>query len=278
VKNLFCADDRRREDVREAPLFGLDFVEVTDADQRRLEVFFLGRAPGAIATANVHITGGRRIRDVRAIDVHVHRQADPTLDDYLEVEVSQAGDASEYVLSLVKLDDQGRQTDAPMDGFDPGFASVCFTFKAGCPTDLDCKTPQVCPPPPRTGLDINYLAKDYASFRQLLLDRLALTVPQWRERHVPDIGIMCDVALDPYTSHGHDGLLRGNHVVNDETLEVLCRQALEIRKTALGEKHPDYALLASRIAVAIASARAPNRASDGTSSKTAEITSRPPVK
>ncbi len=42
----------------------------------------------------------------------------------------------------------------------------------------------------------------------------------------PDIGILCDVALDPYTSSGHDGLLRQGYVVNDETVEVLCRQAL----------------------------------------------------
>tara|TARA_Y100001934_G_scaffold275138_1_gene368920 strand:+ start:2790 stop:3632 length:843 start_codon:yes stop_codon:yes gene_type:complete len=42
----------------------------------------------------------------------------------------------------------------------------------------------------------------------------------------PDMGVMCDVALDPYTDHGHDGLLRDGYVVNDETLEVLCRQAL----------------------------------------------------
>ena len=46
-----------------------------------------------------------------------------------------------------------------------------------------------------------------------------------RKAH-PDIGIMCDVALDPFTSHGHDGLLRDGHVVNDETVAVLCRQAL----------------------------------------------------
>jgi len=42
----------------------------------------------------------------------------------------------------------------------------------------------------------------------------------------PDLGVMCDVALDPYTDHGHDGLLRDGYVVNDETLDVLCRQAL----------------------------------------------------
>jgi len=42
----------------------------------------------------------------------------------------------------------------------------------------------------------------------------------------PDIGIMCDVALDPFTSHGHDGLLRDGYIVNDETVDVLCRQAI----------------------------------------------------
>src|SRR6202007_2388293 len=42
----------------------------------------------------------------------------------------------------------------------------------------------------------------------------------------PELGILCDVALDPYTSHGHDGLLRQGEVVNDETVEVLCRQSL----------------------------------------------------
>jgi porphobilinogen synthase len=43
---------------------------------------------------------------------------------------------------------------------------------------------------------------------------------------VPDIGIICDVALDPYTSHGQDGLVRNGVVVNDETVEVLCKQSI----------------------------------------------------
>jgi porphobilinogen synthase len=42
----------------------------------------------------------------------------------------------------------------------------------------------------------------------------------------PGLGVLCDVALDPYTSHGHDGVLRGGEVANDETVEILCRQAL----------------------------------------------------
>jgi len=40
------------------------------------------------------------------------------------------------------------------------------------------------------------------------------------------VGVICDVALDPYSSHGHDGLLRDGYVVNDETVEMLCKQAI----------------------------------------------------
>jgi porphobilinogen synthase len=45
------------------------------------------------------------------------------------------------------------------------------------------------------------------------------------KKAVPEVGILCDVALDPYTSHGHDGLIRDGTIVNDETVEVLVRQA-----------------------------------------------------
>jgi porphobilinogen synthase len=47
-----------------------------------------------------------------------------------------------------------------------------------------------------------------------------------KQAHGETIGVICDVALDPYTSHGHDGLLRDGYIVNDETVEVLCRQAI----------------------------------------------------
>ena len=47
-----------------------------------------------------------------------------------------------------------------------------------------------------------------------------------KKRYKNKIGIMCDVALDPYTSHGHDGLVKSNYVLNDETVEVLTKQSL----------------------------------------------------
>jgi porphobilinogen synthase len=47
-----------------------------------------------------------------------------------------------------------------------------------------------------------------------------------KKRFKNDIGLMCDVALDPYTSHGHDGVLKKNYVLNDETVNILTKQAL----------------------------------------------------
>ncbi len=47
-----------------------------------------------------------------------------------------------------------------------------------------------------------------------------------KNRYKNEIGIMCDVALDPYTSHGHDGLVKSGYVLNDETIEVLINQSL----------------------------------------------------
>ncbi|MCB8882823.1 porphobilinogen synthase [Acidisoma cellulosilytica] len=46
------------------------------------------------------------------------------------------------------------------------------------------------------------------------------------KREFPEIGLIGDVALDPYTDHGHDGVIRDGYVANDESIEVLCRQAL----------------------------------------------------
>jgi porphobilinogen synthase len=46
------------------------------------------------------------------------------------------------------------------------------------------------------------------------------------KKAVPEVGVLCDVALDPYTTHGHDGIIANEYVVNDETVEILVRQAL----------------------------------------------------
>ena len=76
-----------------------------------------------------------------------------------------------------------------MEHIDPRYDHVDFSFKIDCPSDLDCAPACACEPAVLDEPEINYLAKDYASFRQLILDRLALLIPAWKERHVPDLGI-----------------------------------------------------------------------------------------
>lgn len=57
-------------------------------------------------------------------------------------------------------------------------------------------------------------------------DNLVCRAVRAIKSEVPDLGVICDVALDPYTTHGHDGVLRGERIDNDHTLEVLVRQSL----------------------------------------------------
>ena len=51
-------------------------------------------------------------------------------------------------------------------------------------------------------------------------------IQEIKKKYKNKIGIMCDVALDPYTSHGHDGLIKSNQIINDETIEILINQSL----------------------------------------------------
>jgi hypothetical protein len=227
--DLSCKENRRRADVRTAPLFGLDFVDIgDDATQKILEVFFLGKAPDKILPSNVVIQGGESITGVRATKVLVRHNSDVTLDDSMEVTLNKYGDYSVYTLRLVELDANQKPTDKPMAGFDPLYSSVSFSFKAGCPSDLDCKSPHICPPPVRIQPEINYLAKDYASFRQLILDRLALIMPNWQESHVPDLGITL-VELLAYVG---DYLSYYQDAVSTEAYIGTARQRISVRRHA----------------------------------------------
>src|SRR5579863_10205871 len=68
--------------------------------------------------------------------------------------------------------------------------------------------------------------RDEAGSEALNAENLVCQAIRAIKAEVPDIGVLCDVALDPYTSHGHDGLLRDGVILNDETVAVLVRQAL----------------------------------------------------
>jgi len=61
-------------------------------------------------------------------------------------------------------------------------------------------------------------------------DNLICRTLQALKKEVPDIGIITDVALDPYTTHGHDGLLEDDKILNDASVEILCKQALNQAK------------------------------------------------
>ncbi|HXD14549.1 MAG TPA: porphobilinogen synthase [Xanthobacteraceae bacterium] len=68
--------------------------------------------------------------------------------------------------------------------------------------------------------------RDEAGSEALNPDNLVCRAIRAIKKEVPEIGVLCDVALDPYTSHGHDGLMRDGVILNDETVAVLVRQAL----------------------------------------------------
>jgi hypothetical protein len=232
---LACRDDRgRRAKVRAGPLNGLDYLEVSE-DQQVLTVYFLGKAPEQVAKENVRIDGGRRIRGIRAVEAVVFPEDDPELDDALEVTVDRPGDDSTYTLSLVELNERGQQTDTPLEGFDGRYDKLPFSFKIGCPSDLDCKRDEVCPPLERAQPEIDYLAKDYASFRRLILDRLALIAPGRQERHVPDLGI----ALIELLAYSGDYLSYYQDAVATEAYLDTARRRVSIRRHA---RLVDYAL------------------------------------
>src|SRR6185436_15628754 len=108
----------------------------------------------------------------------------------LHINLDRCGDFSTYRVCLVqKVEDGNEVSYRRYPGIDRRYACLDFSFKVDCPSDLDCKPAPDCPPKVFPAPEINYLAKDYASFRQLIFDRLALIMPDWQERHVPDIGI-----------------------------------------------------------------------------------------
>ena len=194
MNELFCQNEKRLESLRRhEQLNGLDYLEVRPnyggtSKEVKLTVYFLGKATVALDASNVVIEGGRRIRDIRVKSVYVHQYKHRQLDDFMEVIVDRGGDFSDYTLRIVKGRDENGVW-LPHPDFDTRYDRIDFNFKIDCPSDLDCKQQRICPPITKQEPEINYLAKDYATFRQLILDRLALVIPEWKERHIPDLGI-----------------------------------------------------------------------------------------
>jgi len=218
MKAIICKKDQRREEVRaKTNLNGLDYLEVSN-DQLTLTVYFLGKAPQRLTKDNFKIEGGRRIRDIKIVNAKTVRNSDPELDDAVKLALDRYGDFSIYTLYMLNV----------AEPIDPYYDHLDFTFKVNCPSDLDCKVSDVCTPEQRKEPETNYLAKDYASFRQLILDRLALIMPDWRERHVPDIGI----ALVEVLAYTGDYLSYYQDSVATEAYLDTARQRISVRRHA----------------------------------------------
>ena len=74
--------------------------------------------------------------------------------------------------------------------------------------------------------NIEMSLRDETGSQCLAADNLINEATRAIKKAVPDIGVITDVALDPFTSHGHDGVLRGDVIVNDETVELVARAAV----------------------------------------------------
>jgi hypothetical protein len=222
---LSCSIDGRQDRVRAGPRNGIDYVEV-EANHRVLNVYLFHEAPDRISAANVQISGGVRVRDIKVIDVRIGRPGGAVGDARFQVVFDHPGDLSMYRLSIVETDAQGVSTGEPMREFDPFYASIDFVFHERRTTSVDCKMVSVATPMAVNAPDINYLAKDYASFRQLILDRMALTMPQWTETHVPDIGI----ALVEILAYVGDYLSYYQDAVATEAYLNTARKRVSVRR------------------------------------------------
>jgi len=221
----FCCNPRRRNALRgHAKLNGIDFLEVLDGPavpmldrQRTLFVHFVNPAGNALKAKNFRIEGGERIRDIQVETVTA------TADNHvLAVKVNEPGDYSTYTLRLV--------TDAnhlePPNGIDEILATIEFSFKVECKSEFDCQAASACPPEPSVQPNINYLAKDYASFRRLMLDRMSELLPDWTERNPADVGI----ALVETLAYVADYLSYEQDAVATEAYLGTARRRVSVRR------------------------------------------------
>lgn len=200
-----CCEENRRARVQSHPtLNGIDYLEVLDLDapygsprQRTLLVRLLKPVPAGLSPDNLCISGGERIRGAGIVWVGIASTppteataAEKTLfsdfpeaDHVLVVRTDTDGDHSVYRLHLM----QSGSNDVPLSNFDPRLSSVDFAFKVECPSDFDCRPQHDCPEQTLPAPDINYLARDYSSLRQLIMDRLARQMPGWRDRSPADL-------------------------------------------------------------------------------------------
>ncbi len=186
-KELLCAQT-------DLDLTGLDFLWVNPADHRELAVFFviepdtLTRPVNtALTEFTVTITG---LEDGREIGV----------DSYSWVSRVDATGTARLTLTILAEEDGGFQTyrlqatDTPDDAgpsrIDPFCDTLDFSFKQGCPSPFDCKPELDCPPEEAVDFPVDYLARDFESFRAALSAYAAERYPDWEVDNPADFGAM----------------------------------------------------------------------------------------
>ncbi len=247
-------ENRRRRVLGHLSLNGVDFLEVLDrgADvlglprQQLLLVRFL-KPLGTLATPTVRIEHEPRAAAARV--VWAHRAADLTTDLVIDPDTGATltaaqrdalaaddadrtlvvltdgtGDFSTYTLRLVASSTDG----GPPDGVDQRLAAVAFSFKVECPSDFDCAPVDACPPETFDAPAIDYLARDYAGVRQLMLDRMSVLVPEWRDRNPADL----QVALVELLAYTADHLAYAQDSVATESTLDTARHRTSVRRHA----------------------------------------------
>jgi predicted phage baseplate assembly protein len=223
--DLIVGGGARREQIRRRHGNGLDTIEV-DRGGHRLILTFLEHAPGNVHPANIRIEGPRGAPAVSATSVRRGAEDDPRLEQRLLVTLTGPGGLGTYTLRLVERAAGGLPGWAPLEGLDPRFAQAGFTF------DLD--VPVRGPEAGRAAAagagpaQASYLARDYQGLRQLILDRMAQTMPAWTETHAADIGI----TLVEMLAYVGDDLSYYQDAVATEAYLATARQRISVRRHA----------------------------------------------
>ena len=220
---LVMGDDRRRE-IRARHKNGVDGVEVSEGG-RRLTVLFLEHVPEGLSRHNIRIDGQGGARRVHAVSVRRSSGEDPELEDRLIVELDHPGSAGRYHLRVVEPGPNGRPGREPHRGIDPRFAQAGFVFDVDAPLPAIRRRPPSSPPPEE---EVSYLGRDYEGLRQLMLDRLAVTLPGFTERHIPDILITLVEAL----AYVGDDLSYYEDAVATEAYLQTARRRISVRRHA----------------------------------------------
>lgn len=247
--------DRRGWLLAQRARNGIDFVEIVDPGQTRLCVHFLVRAPDAVALSRsidrVAIDGpGRKEVPVVAISWRgVTSSADPNRDPeqrpLLDVYVAAPGDFSTFTLSLHEKDPT-----APL--LDPWFDHAEFSFKAGCPSTLDCREPPAeRAAPVGTAPPIDYLAKDFEGFKKALSEFSALRYGAWQERSEADFGMMF---LESLASLADDLSYQQDRVAAEAWIETATQRRSVVRLARLVDYEPRVAT-AARVQLELQMAR-----------------------